>query len=157
MEINFNVKKYQKIPKITMSELQFKRKVLLSYQTQKGIQLTKMNKTDFQNWIGSENVKNGKIKIYRGVQHSVIDLENGDFCTTNSIYALKYGSKVISKELPLSQLRYVMGHKNGNPDSVGIIDKGVQPVELIYVSKTDIFSKVFKTFEYEKYCQYVNS
>lgn len=154
---NFKPKKYQGIPKVQMTEQQFKERILLSYQTQKGVFLSKMNKTDFDNWIGRENVKDRKLKVYRGVPNNINDLRNGDFCTTSELYALKYGKKVITMLVPLSKLKYVMGHKNGNPESVAVMDKGVQPVELIYVDKVDKFSDAFKSFEYKKYLEFLVS
>lgn len=155
---NFNAKVYSGIPGRKMTQQEFKNRVMLSSQTQRGIFLNRMDKKDFNNWIGNENVENGEIKVYRGIPKNVRGiLRSGDFVTMNELYAYKYGDKVISRLVPLNKLRYVMGHKNGNPESVSIFDKGVQPVELIYVDSVDNFNKAFKSFQYTKYCEYVGS
>src|SRR5574344_1401273 len=106
---NFNAKIYSDIPKKKMTEQEFKKRVTLSYQTQKGIFLNRMDKKDFNNWIGNENVINGKIKVYRGIPKNIRgSFKNGDCVTTNELDAYKYGDKVISKLGPLKNLRYVM-------------------------------------------------
>lgn len=152
---NFKAKVYRDIPKIKLSLPEFKDRVKLSYQTQRGITLNRMNKKDFDDWIGNENVKQGKIKVYRGVPSTDNNFRNGDFVTTNKTYAYTYGSKVISKWVKLKNLRYITGHKKGNPELVSTSLQGVQPVELIYVEKIDNFNKAFKSFEYDKYIKYI--
>lgn len=145
------------IPKEELTLNDFKRKVRRSYMTKKGEYLTDMDEKRFDNIIGYENVENGKIKVYRGV--STKDrtiIENGDFVTTNKKYAQEYGNVIISKIVPLEKLKYLMGNKKGNPKSVGIADKGIQPVELVYVDYEDDFSKYFKAFEYDKYLKYIS-
>ena len=150
----FDKKKYKNIPKIVMSKSEFKQKVSLSSQTQDGIFLNKMNLDEFEIIIGSENVINNKIKVYRGVPNDISSIRNGDYVTINEEYAYKYSDKVISFEVPLNKLRYNgRGHKNGDPQMLHLN----QPTELIYVEKVDWFSKAFKSFEYDKYCKFVSN
>jgi len=101
----------------------------------KGILLDKMDSNDFKNWVGNENVKNGKIKVYRGVDNINREFRIGDFVTINKEYAKTYGKHVIEKNIPIKELAYYSGVKGGSPDLVGTTLGGSQPTELIWRGK----------------------
>ena len=94
-----------------------------------GIGLTEMNADDAKNWVGYTNQKS--IKVFRGVDDAAHAIEPGDFVTTSKESAQNYGRHVQEMEVSPEELRYVRGHKDGNPK---LLDQGGQ-TELIYAPK----------------------
>lgn len=102
-----------------------------------GIPLKKMSKETFEWWVGSENVVNGKIKVFRGTNVKNAGLRTGDFVTTNKIYAGKYGPYVEEFDIPVKYLNYFSGVKGGDPEQLHAwnLGKKAQPTELIYTGE----------------------
>lgn len=99
-----------------------------------GIKLTRMDKNDFNNWIGNDNIVGGKLTVYRGTDVDNAGLRYGDYCTTNREYAKTYGKNIQQFIISIKNLQYVRGHKNGDPTLTHSSFKPV-PVELIYVGE----------------------
>lgn len=99
-----------------------------------GIPLKKMDKQRFEWWVGSENVINGKIKVFRGTNIKDAGLRTGDFVTTNKEYAGKYGPYVEEFDISVKYLNYFSGVKGGDPEQLHSWNVGgkAQPTELIY-------------------------
>jgi hypothetical protein len=93
------------------------------------IGLTKMNPTDAKNCVGYEGQKS--LKVYRGVDDPSHTIQAGDFVTTSKESAQNYGKHVQEMEVSPSELRYVRGHKDGDPK---LLDIGGQ-TELIYAPR----------------------
>jgi hypothetical protein len=102
-------------------------------KNKKGIPLEKMDKRDFQNWVGDENVVDGKIKVFRGIDgKDDRGLQIGDFLTLSKEYAKEYGDNVLEYDLPFEGLAYFSGVKGGNAKYVGMTMGGAQPTEFIW-------------------------
>lgn len=95
-----------------------------------GIGLTEMEPEDAKNWVGYTNQKS--FKVYRGVSDPAHTIQAGDFVTTSKDAAQNYGKHVQEIEVSPSELRYVRGHKDGDPLK---LDEGGQ-TELIYAPKS---------------------
>ncbi|HEU0048090.1 MAG TPA: hypothetical protein VFQ43_10855, partial [Nitrososphaera sp.] len=98
-----------------------------------GDPITEMDPNDARNWIGYDGSQK-TIKVYRGVDAKGRTVEPGDFVTTSKESAPGYGPHVVEMDVPASDLRYVQGHKNGDPARVG---QGGQ-VELLYAPKKGV-------------------
>ena len=111
-----------------------------------GIPLKKMDKQTFEWWVGSENVVNGKIKVFRGTNVKNAGLRTGDFVTTNKIYAGKYGPYVEEFDIPVKYLNYFSGVKGGDPEQLHAwnLGKKAQPTELIYTGELISENKSFE-------------
>lgn len=96
-----------------------------------GIGLTEMNPEDAKNWVGYTG-KEKTLKVYRGVDDPSHSIESGDFVTTSKESAQNYGKHVQEMEVSPEELRYVRGHKDGDPK---LLDIG-GTTELIYAPKT---------------------
>jgi hypothetical protein len=94
-----------------------------------GIGLTEMDPADAKNWVGYTNQKS--LKIYRGVDDPSHAIEAGDYVTTSKESAQNYGKHVQELAVSPAELRYVRGHKDGDPLK---LDQGGQ-TELIYAPK----------------------
>lgn len=94
-----------------------------------GIGLTEMDPADAKNWVGYTNQKS--LKIYRGVDDPSHAIEAGDYVSTSQESAQNYGKHVQELEVSPAELRYIRGHKDGDPLKV---DQGGQ-TELIYAPK----------------------
>lgn len=102
-------------------------------KSKKGLPLEEMNKEDFQNWVGKENVISGKIKVYRGIRgEDTRGLQPGDMVTLNKEYAKKYGENVMEFDLPVEGLAYFSGVKGGNPELLHQTLSGAQPTEFVW-------------------------
>lgn len=133
-----------------LSKTEFIHERNLSANTMSGVFLKGMDIKDFNNWIGEENVKDGKIKVYRGTNIKGAMLNNGDFVTINAEYAKKYGKYVFEKEIQVENLKYYTGTKNGNPELISQTLGGAQPTEMIYVSSEGNFHKKYFESDYPK-------
>lgn len=118
----------------------------------KGLPLNDMDKADFQNWVGNENVVDGKIKVYRGIKgKDTRGLQPGDMVTLSKEYAKEYGENVLEFNLPVEGLGYFSGVKGGNPKKVGQTLSGAQPTEFVWQGTkqqlTEIWNKGAATEE----------
>lgn len=109
-----------------------------------GIPLRKMSKETFEWWVGSENVINGKIKVFRGTDVKNAGLRTGDFVTMNKEYAGKYGTHIQEFDIPIKYLNYFSGVKGGDPEQLHSwnLGKKAQPTELIYSG--EFINRVFE-------------
>jgi hypothetical protein len=96
-----------------------------------GIGLTEMDPADARNWVGYTGKEKAR-KVYRGVEDPTHAIEAGDFVTTSKQSAQNYGRHVQEINVSPEELRYVRGHKNGDPK---LLDQGGQ-TELIYAPKS---------------------
>jgi len=94
-----------------------------------GIGLTEMDPADAKNWVGYTNQKT--LKVYRGVDDPAHSIQAGDYVTTSKDSAQNYGKHVQEIEVSPSDLRYVRGHKDGDPR---LLDQGGQ-TEFIFAPK----------------------
>lgn len=93
-----------------------------------GIPLDEMDPKDAEHWLGYTGQKT--MKVYRGTTGGEA-MQPGDYVTTSRESAEGYGGKVEEVEVSPADLRYVRGHINGDPKSVGL---GGQ-TELLYAPK----------------------
>jgi len=125
----------------TASDVESTAKALEDYDKKikpTGIPLSEMDKRDFENWVGSENIVDGKIKVYRGTKVNGAGLRKGDFVTTDKEYAKTYGENVTEHEIPTDQLNYFSGVKGGDAKQVGEgLGRKAQPTELVYSGKSE--------------------